>query len=59
AGVFGSYGWGGGATAQITKLLKENGINTMADELKVQYVPNEEEIKRSYEWGRQLSKSIA
>ena len=58
AGVFGSYGWAGGAIKEIESLLKETGIELVAPSLAVKYAPDKEEIKRCYEYGRNFADRI-
>jgi flavorubredoxin len=56
--AFGSYGWAGGAINSIEKILKETGIEVVQPGLSIQYVPDEFEIKRCYEYGRDFAKLI-
>ena len=39
--AFGSYGWGGEAPRQLHAMLQEMGVETVADPLRVPYVPDE------------------
>jgi flavorubredoxin len=57
AAVFGSYGWGGGATKIMTDELKKAGLEVLEESLIVQYVPTDEELKRCYEFGRAVARS--
>jgi len=54
--VFGSYGWAGGATKEIEEVLKEAGIELAQPSLSVKYVPDENEISRCYEFGKEFAK---
>lgn len=56
--VFGSYGWAGGAVNSIEKILKEAGIEIVQPPLAIKYVPDENEVKRCYEYGRDLAKKL-
>lgn len=56
AGVFGSYGWGGGAIKSIENILKQTGIEIVQAPLAIKYVPDENEIKQCYEYGRDFVK---
>jgi len=56
--VFGSYGWAGGAAKEIEGVLSETGIELAAPSLTVKYVPDENEIKRCYEYGKEFAKII-
>lgn len=52
AGVFGSYGWAGGAVKEIENVLKEGGIEIAKEGLSIRYVPDEGELKLCYDFGR-------
>ena len=56
--IFGSYGWTGGAAGEIEGVLSETGIELAAPSLTVKYVPDENEIKRCYEYGKEFAKRI-
>jgi flavorubredoxin len=43
AGVFGSYGWAGGAVKEIEELLKAAGIEVAVNSCSAKYVPDEKE----------------
>ena len=58
AAAFGSYGWGGGATATIEKSLKSAGMELTAPAITVNWVPNEEELRKCYEYGKEFAKKI-
>ncbi|MEJ2241720.1 MAG: flavodoxin domain-containing protein [Candidatus Bathyarchaeota archaeon] len=58
AAAFGSYGWGGGATANIEKTLKNAGIEIIAPAITVNWVPNKDELKKCYEYGREFAKRV-
>jgi flavorubredoxin len=49
--AFGSFGWAGGATNEIEKVLKEAGIEVVTPGVGVKYVPDEGESKKCYEFG--------
>jgi flavorubredoxin len=53
--AFGSYGWSGESAAQVDAYLKEMGIETVAEPLKIKWVPNAEAIEKC----RQLGLTIA
>ena len=57
-GVFGSYGWGGGAVQGIENILKESGIEVIHPSLSAKFVPDDNEIKQCYEFGRDFANSI-
>jgi len=52
---FGSYGWSGEAPGQITDILKEMKIEVMAEPIKVQYVPRENDLARCYALGEDIA----
>jgi len=56
--VFGSYGWAGGAVKEIEDILKETGIELVQPGLSIKYVPDENETKCCYEYGREFAKKI-
>ena len=58
AAVFGSYGWAGGAVNSIEKLLKETGIEVIAPGISAKYAPDENEMKRCREYGREFARRI-
>ena len=58
AAAFGSYGWGGGATTNIEKTLKNAGIEIIAPAMTVNWVPNKDELKKCYEYGREFAKKV-
>ena len=59
AATFGSYGWGGGATRAIENILKDAGMEITQFSLTVQYAPDENELKKCYEWGKEFAKRIS
>lgn len=58
AAVFGSYGWAGGAVKNIEYILREAGTELIGSSLSVKYVPDENEIKRCYEFGRDFAEKL-
>lgn len=56
--VFGSQGWAGGAVKEIEGILKETGIELAQPGLTVKYSPDQEDIKRCYEYGRDFANRI-
>ena len=58
AGVFGSYGWGGGAVKSIENILKETGIEVIEPALSIKHVPDDNEIKQCYEFGKDFAKIL-
>ncbi|MCX5711071.1 MAG: flavodoxin domain-containing protein [Candidatus Omnitrophica bacterium] len=58
AAAFGSYGWAGGAVKEIEGVIGESGIELAQPGLGVKYVPDENEVKLCYEFGRNFAKKI-
>jgi anaerobic nitric oxide reductase flavorubredoxin len=58
AAAFGSYGWGGGATATIEKSLKGAGMELAAPAMTVKWVPDKTELQKCYEYGQEFAKKI-
>jgi len=58
AAVFGSYGWAGGAVKEMEELIRKAGIETVMEGLSIKYVPDEGELKRCYEFGKEFAKKI-
>jgi anaerobic nitric oxide reductase flavorubredoxin len=56
--VFGSYGWAGGAVKEMEKILGEAGIELGLDSFSVKYAPDENEMKRLFDYGREFAKKI-
>ncbi|MCK9197558.1 MAG: flavodoxin domain-containing protein, partial [Syntrophales bacterium] len=52
---FGSYGWSGEAPGQIADILKEMKIEVMAEPIKVQHVPRENDLARCYALGEEIA----
>ncbi len=52
--AFGSYGWSGEGATQVQNILKEMKVETVRDEIKIKYVPNDEDLKLCYEAGKEL-----
>lgn len=58
AAVFGSYGWGGGATVNIEKTLKSAGMDLVAPAITVKWVPDKDELQKCFEYGKEFAKKI-
>jgi anaerobic nitric oxide reductase flavorubredoxin len=57
-GFFGSYGWGGGAVKGMIKNAKEAGFEVFEPSVEAKWVPNEEELKKCFEFGQQIAQKI-
>jgi flavorubredoxin len=57
-GLFGSYGWGGGAVKEMRKVLEQEKFDVWEKELTAQYIPDPEEIRKAIEFGKEFAKKI-
>jgi anaerobic nitric oxide reductase flavorubredoxin len=57
-GAFGSYGWSGGATKQLTDGLLDIGFEMPLGDLTCKYKPSAEEIVNAREWGAQFARLV-
>ena len=57
-GFFGSYGWGGGAVRGMIKTAKEAGFEVYEPGVEVKFVPDEEDLKKCFEFGQQIAQKI-
>jgi anaerobic nitric oxide reductase flavorubredoxin len=55
---FGSYGWGGGAVRNMAKMAKEAGFDVLEPSIELKWVPNDEELKKCFDFGRQIAQKI-
>lgn len=58
AAVFGSYGWGGGASKAIRENLEAAGFELQFPDLDIRYAPMKEGVERCIAYGVELAKSI-
>lgn len=58
AAAFGSYGWGGGALKTIEEMLKQARMEIASPGLAVNWVPNNEEIQKCFEFGKEFARKI-
>lgn len=52
AGIFGSYGWAGGASKAIRRDLESMGIEIIEPPFEVNYVPNDEELSKLKDYAK-------
>ncbi len=57
-GFFGSYGWGGGAVNNMVEMAKKAGFNIYEPNLQVKFVPDQEDLKKCFEFGQQIAAKI-
>jgi flavorubredoxin len=55
---FGSYGWGGGAVKSMIETAKKAGFDVLEPGIEVKYVPDQEDLKKCFEFGRQIAAKI-
>jgi anaerobic nitric oxide reductase flavorubredoxin len=55
---FGSYGWGGGAVRGMTEMAKKAGFDILEPGIEVKYVPDREDLKKCFEFGKQIAAKI-
>lgn len=58
AGAFGSYGWSGEAVTNIESRLKQLKLKVVEPGLKINFKPNEEELKKAYEFGILIAEKV-
>jgi anaerobic nitric oxide reductase flavorubredoxin len=57
-GFFGSYGWGGGAVRSMIETTKKAGFDVVETGVEVKYVPDEEDLKKCFDFGQQIAQKI-
>ena len=57
-GFFGSYGWGGGAVKSMVETAKKAGFEVHETSIEVKYVPDQEDLKKCFEFGQQIAAKI-
>lgn len=55
AGLFGSYGWSGGAVASMEKEIKESGIDIVMPQISFKYMPDENDLIKCYNYGKEFA----
>lgn len=55
--VFGSKGWGGGATKKLVQELEDCGFE-VSETLEVNYVPGEEDLDKCFDVGQKIAEKI-
>ena len=55
---FGSYGWGGGAVRGMMETARKAGFEVHEPGIEVKYVPDQEDLKKCFEFGRQIAAKI-
>lgn len=57
--AFGSYGWGGESTKQLTAALKEMNVEIVDEPVRVVYSPTDENLQQCYQLGLKISQELA
>ena len=55
---FGSYGWSRGAVKSMTEMAKKAGFEIFDSSLEVKFVPNQEDLQKSFDFGKQIAIKI-
>lgn len=58
AGVFGSFGWAGGAVKEIEDVAKSAAIELALPSISAKFVPDPDELNACYEFGRSFAGKI-
>jgi flavorubredoxin len=58
AGAFGSYGWSGESVKMISESLKSAGFDLVDDGIKALWNPDEENIEKCIEYGKQFAAAL-
>ena len=56
--AFGSHGWGGGAVKAVQQEMEQTGIELIDSKLAFKFVPDEGEIQKCVDFGRDIAKRI-
>jgi flavorubredoxin/rubredoxin len=56
---FGSYGWSGGAVKEMLGMAKKEGFEVLEPSVEVKYVPDMEDLKKCFDFGRQIAEKIS
>lgn len=57
-GFFGSYGWGGGAVRGLIETAHKAGFKVHEPGLEIKYVPDQEDLKKCFELGKQIATEV-
>ena len=56
--AFGSHGWGGGAVKAVQQELEQTGVEFIDSKLAFKFVPDEAEIQKCVDFGREIAAKI-
>lgn len=57
-GIFGSYGWSGGAVKAMTDFVKNNGLELVEPVVEVQFAAGADELEQCRQLGRNMARHI-
>ncbi|MBD3175749.1 MAG: FprA family A-type flavoprotein [Armatimonadia bacterium] len=57
-GAFGSHGWGGQGSAHVKEALEKMKVDLVAEELKIQYVPDGDGLAQCRAWGKTIADAL-
>ncbi len=58
AAAFGSYGWAGGAVKKIEESMTNGKMEVVMEPFTVQWVPDEDALRRAYEFGKAFADKV-
>ena len=56
--AFGSYGWSGESPKLLKEYLEKAKIKVVQEELKVKYMPDDNELEQCLEYGKKFAEKI-
>jgi len=56
--VFGSFGWSGEAVSMLEKIMTEMKIELVGESISVQYVPDNDSLKRCFNLGKKIAEEL-
>jgi len=56
--VFGSFGWSGEAVSMLEKIMTEMKIELVGESISVQYVPDNDSLKRCFNLGKRIAEEL-
>jgi flavorubredoxin len=57
-GIFGSFGWAGGAVKAMTEFVKNSGLELVEPAVEAQFAPDAGEIEQCRQLGRNMARYI-
>ena len=57
-GLFGSYGWGGGATKEMRRILEQEKFEVWEKEIGSQFLPTPDELRSAIEFGKEFAERV-